>query len=504
MINELLYGALAAPLTTYSVLKIIGSDSAEYLQRQFTNDLSKISNREAQLSCRLDRSGRIYSFFYVGKYNDDFYIIIENALCENTINELNKFIIMEDVEVLVTESNATVVVGPSVENNISEVHFKTKWADQDAFIIIDPKEVQYPEIDKETYRFAILSTAWPELGLTLNGDELVNETSLNKLAVDYKKGCFLGQETASKIESRRGAAKYPVLLESVKESKFIDNSIKKVWGSFSYENKYYTLASVSRDLQVEGKKLKSDDIELTVRNIPLVSSDKTQKAEDLFHKAIEEFHKKEEETALKLLDLAIQLDPGYADAYESKGAILGQLDRFKDAIEAMDELLKVDKNSVMAHTNKSLFYMKIGEIEKAEDEKSLATVASFQKLGEEAQVKKKIAEEEEKKVAELARRESMFKQVIEMDDRDAIANYGMADILFHRHEYDEAYKHLKIVLEENKKYSTAYALLGKSCEKIGKIDEALDVYKKGIEVASAQGDMMPANEMQSRLNQLSV
>ncbi|EQC52565.1 hypothetical protein [Bacteriovorax sp. DB6_IX] len=74
--------------------------------------------------------------------------------------------------------------------------------------------------------------------------------------------------------------------------------------------------------------------------------------------------------------------------------------------------------------------MKIGEIEKAEEEKSLATVANFQKLGEEAKLKRQLKEEEEKKLAEMQRREEMFKQVIEMDPVDAIANFGMADILF--------------------------------------------------------------------------
>ena len=178
------------------------------------------------------------------------------------------------------------------------------------------------------------------------------------------------------------------------------------------------------------------------------------------------------------------------------------MDKFNEAIDVMDQLLKVDEHSVMAHTNKSLFYMKIGEIEKAEEEKSLATVANFQRLGEEAKVKKQLAEEEEKKLAEMKRRESMFLQVIDMDEKDAIANYGMADIYFFRKEYEKSYSHLKTVLDENEKYSTAYALLGKVCEELGKVSEAEEIYEKGISVASNQGDMMPANEMQSRLNQL--
>ena len=63
---------------------------------------------------------------------------------------------------------------------------------------------------------------------------------------------------------------------------------------------------------------------------------------------------------------------------------------------------------------------------------------------------------------------------------------------------------LERVVALDEKYSAAYLLLGKSLEASANLDRAMQVYKKGIDVASKRGDMMPANEMQSRLNQLIV
>ena len=54
----------------------------------------------------------------------------------------------------------------------------------------------------------------------------------------------------------------------------------------------------------------------------------------------------------------------------------------------MDDLLQVDPESIMAHTNKSLYLMKLGKIEEAEKEKDLATVKSFKKAGQDAKNKK--------------------------------------------------------------------------------------------------------------------
>lgn len=499
MLQDLKYSSVSIDTANLSVLKLTGPDSADYLQRQLTNDITKLENRTGQLSCRLDRAGRIHSFFYVGKIEEEFYIVCESEQQDKIVEELDKFIIMEDIVVSKLSDSFALVAGPLASVNKDEIYFETTWANERAYFIFSSRgDDNYLE-DPEHY---LLRTAWPKTGLTLEGNELVNETRLNELAVDYKKGCFLGQETAAKIESRRGAAKYPCLVELISGQVFEFSGFKKIWGEFEEDGKKFALVQLTREDRVHGKILKNKESEFKVISIDQTSETAHEKAEELFLKAVELFQNREDEVALTLLDRAIKIDPTYADAYESKGAILGQLDKFEEAIKVMDELLEVDKTSVMAHTNKSLFFMKIGEIEKAEEEKSLATVANFQKLGEEAKVKKQLKEEEEKKLAEMQRREEMFKQVIEMDPVDAIANFGMADILFFRGEFEQSYDHLQTVLKENEKYSTAYSLLGKVCEKLGRKDEAVAVYEKGIGVASNQGDMMPANEMQSRLNQL--
>jgi folate-binding protein YgfZ len=409
---------------------------------------------------------------------------------------------MEDITVELLDIPLSLEVGPLSSSNNSKSFFKTSWCNEDAFFILEDVSLNSSLLNELEESRYLLSTGWPSLGKTLSGDELVNETRLNELAVDYKKGCFLGQETAAKIESRRGAAKYPSLVELLSGESFEHPSFKRVWGDFETDGKRYALIQLPREERVHNKVLELENRKYKVYALDQSISSKYDRAETLFLNAVEFFQKREDQKALELLDRAIRIDPSYADAYESKGAILGQMDKFNEAISVMDELLKVDEHSVMAHTNKSLFYMKIGEIEKAEDEKSLATVASFQRLGEEAKVKKQIAAEEEKQISEMNRRESMFKQVLEMDEKDAIANYGMADILFYRKEFKKSYDHLIVVLEENEKYSTAYTLLGKVCEELALKEKAIETYEKGISIASVQGDMMPANEMQSRLNQL--
>lgn len=143
--------------------------------------------------------------------------------------------------------------------------------------------------------------------------------------------------------------------------------------------------------------------------------------------------------------------------------------------------------------------MKLGRIEEAEEEKAQATVKSFSQFGKEAQTKR---EQEEKKIAEeaeLDRRMGMFKEVLGIDPEDELANYGLADVYYHKGQYQDSIPLLEKVLIVNEKYSVAYLLLGKAYLKEGELSKAKNIFEKGIVVASSQGDLMPANEMQSKL-----
>ena len=278
-------------------------------------------------------------------------------------------------------------------------------------------------------------------------------------------------------------------------------------GTVLYQNGKHFTAQLFRDFRVEGKLLDMQFNELVISGqvsyLPYFKNQSPEAvATELYHLGVDIFQKGNSSEALLYMEKAIAFNPGYADAYESLGVILGRQEKFQSAIEWMDKLLSVNPSSVMAHTNKSLYLMKIGKIEEAEAEKALATVKSFSMYGEEAKLKKVQEEERKKKEDDINRREKMFYQVLELDADDSIALYGLADVAFFRGQFERAIPNLEKLLSLDPKYSTAYLLLGKCYEAISRTKQAKEIYVKGIEQASKQGDMMPANEMQARLNQL--
>ncbi len=124
---------------------------------------------------------------------------------------------------------------------------------------------------------------------------------------------------------------------------------------------------------------------------------KIKRRSDYYHYGVELFGEGDENAAEIYFLKAIDCDPVFEEAYESLGVLYGRQERYEEAIEYMQKLSKLNPKSVMAHTNMSLYYMRVGEIEKAEEQKSQATVKQFQQLGDEAEAKKKAQEAEKHK-----------------------------------------------------------------------------------------------------------
>lgn len=65
-----------------------------------------------------------------------------------------------------------------------------------------------------------------------------------------------------------------------------------------------------------------------------------------------------------------------------------------------------------------------------------------------------------------------------------------------------AVAHLQSAVEQDPAYSAAWKLLGKAATEAGRADEAIDAWRRGIEIAEAKGDRQAAKEMRVFLRRL--
>lgn len=99
-----------------------------------------------------------------------------------------------------------------------------------------------------------------------------------------------------------------------------------------------------------------------------------------YEKAVDFFTIGKYEEAVQVLLEIIKRDPKHSDAHESLGMIRYKQGKLDDAIEWMKKLSQIRPDYAMAYTNLSVFYMKKGLKELAEEAKAKAVVLNFGKI----------------------------------------------------------------------------------------------------------------------------
>lgn len=508
MINQYRYLAGQFPVT-FMRFRLSGSDVLSFLQAQSTYDVKALPVKAFHLVAFLDVQGRTECFGWLLNTAPDYDLLVPVSTADATVERLNRFLISEDVTITgPIPEEWWFCLGARAEQPFGS--FEGTLFEERTFLVGErtPDVAELAEAEVELWRGL---TGWPRFDGSGVGKEIINNQRLYDLAVAPNKGCYPGQETVSKIATRRGAAYAPVLLETsgpvpAGELTNFEKKIGTAGASYEWQKHWYVEASLLRDFRVEKLRLSFESggqpFTGVVRYYPLISGDRREKAVELFHEASELFKKDNYASAEECLRLAIAIDPTYGDAYESLGVMLGRLERFPEAIELMQHLSEVDPDSVLAHTNMSLYLMRLGKIEEAEAQKSQATLKSFKHFGTEAKLKEEAEKLRRQKNEEWLKRESMFRQVLEIDEEDTLANYGLGSIALEKGDWETARRHLEKVLAADPKYSVAYLALGKAYHSLGQKDLARQTWSEGVKVAAQKGDLMPANQMQSELDRL--
>lgn len=511
MLNQYRYDVGQFPIS-WNVFKLTGSDVVSFLQNQSTYNIDLLEDKKFHLVSFLDPQGRIECYGHICRDGSEYFYLVPELLKEAANERLNRYLISEDVTIEGPYwEDWLVILGAQSSQYKTDTTYSGEMFADEALLLKSEANPEIRELEESEIELWRGLSGWPSFTGADFQKELIVNIGLFDLSVTLNKGCYPGQETVSKIATRRGAAYSPVLLEVKSQLKpgAISNFDKKIGTSldcYEWDGKFYLATNLLRDFRVENMKLtfilNEEEYEGIVKYYPLLPGNKKEKAEELFHHGSEAFKKDDLQSAEEYFRLAIKLDPTYADAYEALGVMLGRQERYLEAIDWMNELAKVDSTSVLAHSNKSLYLMKLGRIEEAEAAKSDATMKSFAQFGKEAKEKDAKASAEKAKLSEWEKRESMFKQVLEIDEEDTLANFGLGSIAVERGNWEVARDHLEKVLKADPQYSVAYLALGQTYKALGLKDEAKRTFSDGINVAAKKGDLMPANQMQAELSQL--
>ena len=94
--------------------------------------------------------------------------------------------------------------------------------------------------------------------------------------------------------------------------------------------------------------------------------------------------------------------------------------------------------------------------------------------------------------------------MVTQNPNDAFARYGLATEYAKAGQLEQAVAEYRALLERNESYAAGYYHGGQTLEKLGRLEEAREMYAKGIEVTARTGDAHTRSELQAALDLLPI
>jgi len=189
-----------------------GSEAAEFLQGQVSNDVEALAPGQGCYATILNHKGKLRTDLRVLRGDDWFWIDTEAIGTAVVRHMLDTYTVGRDVQWEEAERSLLSLVGPGADALADPApppaeHSFTEgdaglWVRTDLGIDLicsgDP-ELDVEEVAEEVVECLRIESGRPRLGLDMDADTIPQEAGINERAVDFEKGCYVGQETVARL-----------------------------------------------------------------------------------------------------------------------------------------------------------------------------------------------------------------------------------------------------------------------------------------------------------------
>ena len=215
-----------------AILYVHGLDAKNFLQNLISNDINKVTNNSSCFASLLTPQGKFLYEFIIAKHKSGYFIDCEKTQSEEIFNQLKLYKIRSKVEIL-NLSNEFVVASFGYEKYLTidgskdTLGFTIRYREDP--VILDPRnralgarliinlEKLYLSLKKlnlkndkienyydQSHKLGIVPKNLNKLKNKLFGIEC-NYEELN--GIDFKKGCYVGQENTARIKLKNKLSK---------------------------------------------------------------------------------------------------------------------------------------------------------------------------------------------------------------------------------------------------------------------------------------------------------
>jgi tRNA-modifying protein YgfZ len=200
-------------LSARAKLRVTGADRIRFLNGQTTNDVRKAGAESTQESCVLNAKGHLDAHIFLFATPNDIWIDADQELREPLQTRLERYVIADDVTIEdVTDQFALFHLLADSEPKISGAKFCFRsrrlgidgwdlWVEGTcAEAMKSALAADYRAMDESEWEVLRIENGIPRWGRELTPEIIPPEANLAARAIDYEKGCYLGQEVISRMK----------------------------------------------------------------------------------------------------------------------------------------------------------------------------------------------------------------------------------------------------------------------------------------------------------------
>ena len=203
--------AFSAPVDRDLVI-VRGRDATSFLQSLVSQDLDALPVGESAHSLLLQPQGKLVADFYIRHAQEhEWWCVCEGGFGAALAEGLNRFKIRVKAEVEARPVTALAVRGAEPPANTFGTDIvAVGWDGLAAYDAIGTEAavtalreaLGFPVVDGRAYERARIEAGVPRMGADLDEKTIPQEAGLERDAVSFTKGCFVGQELVCRIDTR--------------------------------------------------------------------------------------------------------------------------------------------------------------------------------------------------------------------------------------------------------------------------------------------------------------
>ena len=249
-------------------VKINGDEAKSFLQNIVTNDIEKITDSLTLFSSIFTPQGKYLYEFFILKFEDGYLLECEKKVTSEIIKIFNFYKLRAKVNLIdVSKKYTNIIISlekfkeitktQHMEDSTLSCEEGSTLSCENERIYVDPrsknlgakiitkienieniiKKLDLKKIDKKNYYEKSFALGIPQLNLIKLKDKIFGiENNLDELnGIDFKKGCYIGQENTSRIKLRNKLRRRILPIEKVSGQisandiiKYKDNEVGKI------------------------------------------------------------------------------------------------------------------------------------------------------------------------------------------------------------------------------------------------------------------------------------